>query len=442
MMTTHQAFMLLLLTLGAFLVPLVSERLHLFAAPTEMLYGLLIANFVPGADEAGTFVAALGNFGLLLLLFLAGLEIDFDLIARRGAAMLGYSIGAALGLQLLGVVVGLIFHWPLINLLVLAAISVSVLLVILRQAGLHESPFGQTLLVIGAIGEFLAIVELTAYDLVNQYGLDWTLLLAALKLAAILLLGYAALRVLRAATSGHPERFARFLAAHDTAELGVRAALALMLAFAAVAVFLQVDQILATFIAGVVCSFAFRGRNALTEKMMTLGQGFFLPIFFITVGLGLRLGDLLHGASFVFLLQLLVAMLVSRLLFIPLLKVAGLSWASATGGALLLAAPLTLQVAIVKVGIDLGQIPEREQGIVLGAAIAGAFLFPLLARLVLAPGLGARRILVRLRSVARVLVMPQSSASCSYGIFANHAGMRLLRTLGFVMTRFFLSSRT
>jgi Kef-type K+ transport system membrane component KefB len=183
----------------------------------------------------------------------------------------------------------------------------------------------------------------------------------------------------------------------------VRAALALMLCFAAVAVLLNVEQILATFIAGMICSFGFRGRNALTEKLMTLGQGFFLPIFFITAGLGLDARSLLHGAALVLLLALVGCLAITRLAAVPLLRLAGLSWSDAGIGALLLAAPLTLQVAIVKVGIDLGDLPSNVQGVVLGAAILGAFVFPLAAR-------ALRRVAsARRPSQATVLRFPASS---------------------------------
>lgn len=382
-MTSQQATLLMLLTVGAFLVPLLAERIGLFAAPCEVVYGALIANFIPGIHQPGEFISALSNFGLLLLLFLAGMEIDFAMILERGPGMLLRASGIAVGIQLFGLLIGVLLHWPLIQILLLGAMSVSVLVVMLRQDGVHDKPFGQILLIGGAVGEFLSILELTAYDLIHQHGLAWPLALAALKLLALLVIGYIVLRLVRTALVQQPHRFGRLVATHDPMEVGVRAALALMLCFAAVAVLLNVEQILATFIAGMICSFGFRGRNALTDKLMTLGQGFFLPIFFIAVGLSLDVHTLLHPTSVALLLALVAGVALTRLLAVPLLRAVGLSWREAGIGAMLLAAPLTLQVAIVKVGIDLGELPQLVQGAVLGAAIAGAFVFPLLARLLM-----------------------------------------------------------
>jgi Kef-type K+ transport system membrane component KefB len=378
--STHEAFMLLLLSAGAFAVPLLSERIGWFIAPCEILYGTLLASFVPGAAQPGDFISNLSHFGFLLLLFLAGMEIDFTLLRQRGLAMVLRAGVVAVGVQAIGLAMTLLFGLPAITALLFGAVSISVVLAILKERGLSQKPFGQTILIVGAIGEFLTILEVTSYDLVTRYGVSGPLALAVLKLLLLLALGYVALRGLSAAVTQQPGRFLRIFAHDDPAELGVRGALAFMLCFAAVAVFLRVEQILATFVAGAVCSFAFAGRRSLAEKLMTIGQGFFIPVFFITVGLGLRLADLLSGRLLALLFGLLLAMAALRFFAVPLFRIVGLGWSEALPAALLLAAPLTLQVAIVQVGIDLGQLDGGTKEAVLGMSIASAVIFPLVAR--------------------------------------------------------------
>ncbi len=380
-MNSHQALMLLLLTGGAFIVPLLSERIGWFSAPCEVLYGAVIANFVPGANQPSIFVTSLANFGFLLLLFLAGLEIDFTLLKQRGTKAVLWALLAVFALQGISLGIGsIILHWSFLFSLLLGAMSVSIILTVLKQDNLAQSTFGQAVLLISVIGEFLTILIMTGYDLIYRYGFDWPLAWAALKLSGLLVLGYIAMRSMGALVDRNPHRFARFFIVNDPSEVGVRASLALLLSFAAFAVLLDVDQILAAFIAGAICSFAFRRQQVLTEKLSTIGQGFFLPIFFISVGLQLDLGALLHGSALLLLIQIVVAVLAVRLLALPFLRLTGISWQMAIPAAFLLSAPLTLQVAIVQVGIDLGQLDTRLQGGVLGAAIAGAIIFPLLAR--------------------------------------------------------------
>jgi trk system potassium uptake protein TrkA len=260
------------------------------------------------------------------------------------------------------------------------ALSVSLLLVVMQQQGIVQTHFGQQLLLVASLGEFLAIIELTGYDLTSRYGLNWSLAAAAAKLLALLLAGFLTLRALTWLAREHPGHVARLFRIGDTAEVGVRAALALMLAFAAIAAFLRVEQILATFIAGMVSGYAFRRQRIVTHKLLTMGQGFFLPIFFITVGMNVRLTEMLNLATLGQILLLLGIIAACRLLCAPLLRTLDLSWSRATTGALLLSAPLTLLVAIAQVGINLGQLSTAAQGVTIGAAVAGAVIFPLLAR--------------------------------------------------------------
>ncbi len=379
-MNIHQAYMLLLLTAGAFAMPILSERIGWFAAPCEVLYGAVVANFIPGAGQPDAFVAALSNFGLLLLLFLAGLEIDFTLLALQGTPSLLRAALAAGGAQLISLAIGLVLGWPLVQVLLIGAFSVSLLLVVLKQAGLSQSEFGQTLLIVGIAGEFLSILLLTGYDLVLRHGFGWQLGGAALNLLAVLALGFLALHVLNRAVTSSPRSFGRLFARSDPSEVGVRAALALMMAFAALAVLLGVEPILATFVAGLVCSFTFRGGSHRFEKISTIGQGFFVPIFFITAGLGLHLPTLLSGPSLTYLLSILAGTVAVRVLAIPLLRFAGLRRSEVASGALFLSAPLTLQVTIAQVAIDTGQMSSHVHDAVLGAAIVGAVVFPLLGR--------------------------------------------------------------
>jgi Kef-type K+ transport system membrane component KefB len=379
-MTTHEALVLLLIAAGALIAPLLSERIGWFTAPCEALYGALVATVVPDAHAPGQFITGLAELSFLLLMFLVGLEIDFTMLRERGLKALARAFAVVVGIQATALLLTLALRQPPIVALLGGALSVSLLLVVLQQQGIVHTPLGQQALLVASLGEFLAIIELTGYDLVARYGLDWTLALAALKLLALLLAGVLALRALLWLAQEHPGPVARLFRVRDTAEVGVRAALALMLAFVAIAAFLRIEQILATFIAGMVSGYAFRRQRVVTYKLMTIGQGFFLPIFFITVGMSLRLTDMLNLATLGQMLLLLGIIAATRLLAAPQLRSLGLSWRQAGAGALLLSAPLTLLVAIAQVGINLGQLNATAQGVTIGAAVAGAILFPLLAR--------------------------------------------------------------
>lgn len=379
-MTSQEALVLMLIALGALLMPLLSERIGWFSAPSEVLYGAAVATALPELHSPGPFITTLSRFAFLFLMFLAGLEIDFTVLRERGPSVGLRALVAAVGIQAVALGMVLALGLPPITALLGGALSVSLLLVVLQQQGLTQSSFGQTLLVVAAVGEFLSIITLTGYDLMTRYGIGWSLALAAGKLLLLLVAGYVTLRALAQLAEGKPSRFARLFIMQDVTEVGVRAALALMLCFAAIAVVLRVEQILATFIAGVVASYAFRGQHIVTRKLITLGQGFLLPVFFITAGMGIRVASLLQGGVLMQIAILLGILLASRLVCAPLLVLAGVRWRHAVTGSLLLSAPLTLLVAIAQVGVSLGQFTAKMQSVTLGVAVLGAVLFPLLAR--------------------------------------------------------------
>src|SRR5579859_389233 len=379
-MSEGQAISLLLFTAGAFVIPLLSRRVGLPAAACEMLYGALLGNLVPQMAQPDALITALAHFGFILLLFLAGLEVDFVLVEREGKSGVFRSGAFAVGVLGAGVAVAYLLGRDSLFGLIIGAISIGVVLVILRETELSRTRFGQIVLISGAIGEFLTILALTCYSLLREYGLSLPIVLAIGKLLLLLLLGWLVLQALSTVVWWYPHQFRRLVASNDPSELGVRAALALMTAFAAAAVLLGVEEVLATFIAGAIFAFVFRHQGSLSDKLAAVAHGFFVPIFFINVGLGLQLAGLQNRVTLVLLLELIGASLLVRLLAIPLLKLSGLRWGAALAGALLLAAPLTMQVAVAQVGVSLGVFASGTTLSVLGASVVGAVIFPALFR--------------------------------------------------------------
>lgn len=379
-MPENPAISLLLFTAGAFMIPLLSKRIGLPAAACEMLYGAMLGNLLPQMAQPDALINGLAQFGFILLLFLAGLEVDFVLVEREGKRGIARSGAFAVGVLLAGGAVAYVLGRDLVFGLIAGAISIGVVLVILRETGLSRSRFGQIILISGAIGEFLTILTLTVYSLLRHYGLAFPVVVAAGKLILLLLIGWLVLQLLSVVVWWYPHQFRRLVASNDPSELGVRAALALMTAFAAAAVLLGVEEVLATFIAGAIFAYVFRHQGSLSDKLAAVAHGFFVPIFFIKVGLGLQLAGLRDRGTLLLLLELVGATLVVRLLALPMLKLTGLSWGAAFAGVLLLSAPLTMQVAVAQVGVDLGVLGAGTTLSVLGASVVGAVIFPTLFR--------------------------------------------------------------
>lgn len=386
-MHAQHATTLLLLALGAFLIPLLARRIRVPAAVGEILFGMLIGGHGLGLIERSGFTEFLGHFGFAFLMFLAGMEIDFsqvEKLGRKGLLVAGTAVALVWGLALGAVV---LFDKPLFFVLALSAMSLGLVLVALRDTALVSTRLGQTVLIVGSLGEFLAIIALTVTDMSTLHGLGIELVAALAKLVAVFVIAWVVLVLLRTLVWWHPEPFERLVHVQDTSELAIRGSFALMLGFIAISILLGVEMILGAFIAGALIAFVFREKETVEKKLSSFGFGFFVPIFFIEVGVGFDVGGVLRGEFLVELTFLLVAGLVVRLLPMMLLPLVGLTWKGAASAGVILSAPLTLLVAISQVGLSAGLVSQQTAGTIVLYALVGGIVLPVLFRAI-APRVG------------------------------------------------------
>lgn len=370
---------MVILALGAFGVPLVCRPIRLPAAVGEILFGVLVGPHVFQLVQITEFTALLAHLGFFLLMFIAGLELDFRRVEKAGASSLLRNTGAVAGVFACGVGAAMALGLPLYLGLVLSAMSIGLPLVLLQESGLARTPFGQDVLLLGSLGEFACILVATAIAThADAGGLNATFATELGQLAVVFGLAYAILVILRVAVWWKAESFARVVETHDPSEIGVRAGLALMFVFVAVTSALGIDPILGAFLAGALFSFVFRHKGPLEVKFLSLGNGFFVPFFFITVGLEFDLPLALRSAPGLF-VQLLFALLVVRLAPMALLWTR--RWPEGVAGGLLLAAPLTLLVVLANLGRQLELLSDGMHATILLLATVSSTLYPLLFQL-------------------------------------------------------------
>ena len=275
----------------------------------------------------------------------------------------------------------LAFGRPLFLVLVIGAMSLGLVLATLRGLDLTRRPIGQLILLVGTLGEFLTLILLTVGDIGAVHGFGADLFLAVGKLALVFVSAWAVLVLLRTLLWWFPDSFSRVVASKDASEIGVRASLALMLAFVAVAALLGVETILGAFLAGALFSFVFREKRVVEEKLASIGFGFFIPIFFIDVGMSFDLGGLTGVEVWRELGFVAGASLLAKVLPCLLLLAAGLRFRETLGSGVLLAAPLTLLVAESRIGLEIGAIDATTSLTIVLFALLSAILFPVSFRL-------------------------------------------------------------
>jgi Kef-type K+ transport system membrane component KefB len=356
---------LLVIALAALGLPPLAAMIRLPGVVLEILFGIVVGP-VLGIVVADGLISSLGELGFLLLLFLAGFEIDLRLFERsgprpvlRGALLFGLTLGLAGGAALaldLGVFMTL----------VLATTSVGLVVPTLRSGRVLSTPLGQDILIAALIADFSTLVAVSIVALVLRVGAD-VRLLAFPVFIVLVVISFAALRT---AAWWWPDQFSRLFDPLDPEALGVRFAMAMVLAYAGLAAALGIEPALGAFLAGTGVATVFRHRGELDRTMDGLAYGFLIPIFFIGVGLNFSLstvGDL-SAASYLALLTA-VAFAVK---IVPSLAVYGRrhGWRSGAAAGMLLSARLSLIIVVARIGVELGVIePDLEATIILLAAI-------------------------------------------------------------------------
>jgi Kef-type K+ transport system membrane component KefB len=377
------ALLLLILATGAAVVPVIAPRLGVPEAVGAIGYGLLVGalHLIPDTQSAHDALHLLAELGFILLMFGAGLEIDFDSVEKAGRGGLLRAMFVCLGVVAVSALLAFVFDLGVFYIVVLSATSVGLGVAVLRETGQLHAPVGQTILLLGSLGELLTLVAMTVFDVHHRVGFSLTLGIELSKLFALFAVGAVFLRFLKAWAWWHPGIFRRVFEAHDPSEVGVRAAVAACLAFVLLAVVLKIEPILGAFIAGAVSRFVFRDVTILEHKMSALSSGFFVPIFFISVGVAFDL-TLLSWGGLSSALGLGALLIVARI--VPCFGLLGsrdLGVREAMGAAMLLGAPLTLLVAIASLGESLGVLDAAGAGVIVLLAILVSVALPVVFRL-------------------------------------------------------------
>ncbi len=376
---------LLIVAVVAFAAPLVlalTPARRLPAIVLEIVAGIVLGPSVLGWVKIDLPISILSVLGLAFLLFLAGLEVELERLRGRLLMYVGLAFLLSLGLALLAgyglYVAGQVLS-PLLIAIILVATGLGVVIPVLKDAGESNSDFGQLVIAGAMFAEFGSIILLSLFFSREATG-------TATKL--VLLAGFALLAAGFAFVVLRLERSTRIAAVllrlqDTTAQIRVRGAFMLLVAFVALASVLGLETILGAFIAGVILRLVDRDRMMthpeFRQKLEAIGFGVFIPVFFVASGIQFDLAALFSSPATIlrvplFLVALLLVRGVPALLYRPLVG----SRRSVVAG-LLQATSLTFIVAATQIGMQLGLIAKATGAALIGAGLLSVLIFPLLA---------------------------------------------------------------
>jgi Kef-type K+ transport system membrane component KefB len=178
--------------------------------------------------------------------------------------------------------------------------------------------------------------------------------------------------------------------ANTTAQIRVRGAFVLMVAFAALAQGLGLEVILGTFAAGAIIKLADRDERMthpeLRTKLEAVGYGVFIPVFFVASGVRFDLGALFASAEAIVTVPIFLAALLLVRGLPALLYRRDIGARRTAVAGLLQATSLPFIVAATMIGLDLGLIAEASAAAFVAAGLLSVLIFPLAALTLLRAG--------------------------------------------------------
>jgi Kef-type K+ transport system membrane component KefB/Trk K+ transport system NAD-binding subunit len=382
---------LLLITILALLVPILASRMRRVQIPIvvgEILAGMAIGHSGLNLVEPSATLDFLAEFGFAFLMFLSGLEVDFNLLTpdldrkedtpfwRRPLPIsllmflgtLALAFGISMGLEDAGMV-----QSPLLMALILSTTSLGVVVPVLKEKGILTGRYGQAMLVSASISDFATLLLLTVVIAFNRRGLTLDLLLIPALLAIFGILARLSQQI---SSDSWLIRLLNELSS-ATAQLRVRGAFALMVAWVVLAEALGVELILGAFLAGAIAGLLDEETDAASqEKLDAMGYGFFIPIFFIMVGAEFDLSALLSSPQAMLLVPiLLIASYMVKLLPSLLLRL-NFDWRHTIAGGILLSSRLSLVIAASAIAVGIGAISEEVNAATVLLAVVTCTLSP------------------------------------------------------------------
>ena len=308
---------LMITVIAAFATPMILARFNIKLLPTsvaEIIVGIIIGKSCLNLVHIDSILTSMSTFGVILLLFLSGMEIDFSLFKKNNApltkleqkqaddtpkitpvqvAVLAYALSfvAAFALAFLFKFTGL-FTNVLLATILFSTIALGVVISVLKENELLSKPFGQTILLIAVLGEVVPLLSLTIYSSVvagrgSQIGLIGLLFIAGAMIFRHFRWFFPAL-----------SKFNK-----STTQIDMRLSFAVIITLVVLAEHVGAENILGAFVAGIVIKLLSPSEST-QQKLDAIGYGFLIPFFFILTGVKLDIPSLLADPKTIVLIPL------------------------------------------------------------------------------------------------------------------------------------------
>lgn len=354
----------------------------------QIIAGYIAGRFLLGilSPETEAILDFLALTGFLFLMFMSGLEIDVDQIlysfprrrityARflKNPLLVGFAfflitlLLAYSGTLLLARFVEITnsFYFSLI----LVTTSVGIIVPVIKTRGEINTRYGQMIILAAAVADIFSILlfSFTAFTIKNGFRIE--ILFILILFAAFLILYRLGKRLVKIKLVSR----IKFELEHAASQITIRSSLLIILIFVVLAQLIGEEVLLlGAFLGGLLLSFFLhKDRSVLLLKLDGMGYGFFIPLFFIMVGVKFDSSSLKDFDQSLFLYLVLLLAILYLVKIIP-----SFLWSRLFGrrraisGGILMASRLSLIIAASQIGLDMGIItPGMNASFIIMAVI-------------------------------------------------------------------------
>lgn len=362
---------LTLILLATTIVGHYSTRIGIPAVIGQLLVGVVMGPAMLGWLKLSSSLDSFAQIGVIILMFIAGLESDLQLLKRY--------LKPSVLVALLGVVIPVggsylvarAYNLPLTESLfigvIFAATSVSISVEVLKEMNALSSREGTTILGAAVVDDVLAVIILsvlvsTTGTAVGGHAASSNLLVTTLLQVVYFAAIYFVVRWLAPYMAKIGQRL--LIPMGETLM-----AIILCFGMAYVAELVGLSDVVGAFFAGIAISQT-SARSTVDRHIEPVGYAVFIPVFFVSIGLNMDFTGLSKQLSFIAVLTV-VAILTKLLGAGGGAKLAGFSWASATavGAGMVSRGEMALIIAQIGFAAKL-MSPTRYSGIVTAIVLA------------------------------------------------------------------------
>lgn len=377
---------LAIILLSTKLFGLVTEKIHMPQVVGALLAGIILGPSGIGILENTDFFVKTAEIGVIMLMFLAGIDTDLEEMKSTGLQACAIAVlGVFIPMVLCGAVYFFFFEdqFTVYNLLkasfvgsVFSATSVGITVETLNETGKLKTKTGTTLLSAALIDDILGIIVLSF--LTGFSSGEGSPLMVLVKIAGFfvftLLCGFVVMRFFRyiAEEHWHSRRIAVWALAF-----------CLLMSYCAEE-FFGVADITGAFFAGLIMCNVVKARKFVAKKMAVTSYMVFTPVFFAGVGMKTDLTTM-NGEIFLFAMILMLAAVISKIIGCGgAARLTGMNRQEALVSGIGMVARGEVALMVAQKGINAGMIDPVVLPAVVMSVICCALLTPVMLKLAIA----------------------------------------------------------